>query len=216
MSEEMTGKKTQRTPSRRAAKQAKQSSSPSSNVSGSSSGSSSHGGISGSGTSTTVSHAVLHEPVSGSGSAQSLSGGVNNTEENLQLRLAELERREREIAQYEARLGIARGSEITAAQLPQRRIDQPVTSEHRLSTVREEVRIAAIQPQELTYVSASKGSALEDWLFKLEQLFTQTRKSEAEWQERVRIAKYIWQCTPGCTVRRQLRARWRGRCHGVG
>jgi hypothetical protein len=189
MSEEMTGKKTQRTPSRRIAKQAKQSSSPSSNLSGSSSSSSSHGGVSGSGA--TVSHAVLHEPISGSGSAQSLSGGVNNTEENMQLRLAELERREREIAQYEARLGIARGSEVTV-QLPQRRIDQPVASEQRLSPVREEVRIAAIQPQELTYVSASKGSALEDWLFKLEQLFTQTRKPEAEWQERVRIAKLYW------------------------
>ena len=191
MSEEMTSKKTQRTPARRAGKV--KDSSPSSNASNASGSRGSRGGVSSASaaTSSTAPHAGLQEALvqGGAGAVQSLRGGAEMVEETVQIRLAEVERRERELAQREARLGLVGNSEVQM-QLPQRQIERSASGEQ--GAVREEVRIAAIQPPELTYVSASRGGALEDWLFKLEQLFTQTRKSEAEWQERVRVATMYW------------------------
>jgi hypothetical protein len=54
------------------------------------------------------------------------------------------------------------------------------------------VRVDAVRPPELTYAGATAGTALEDWLFKLEQLFTQTRKPESDWQGRAQLAQLHW------------------------
>ena len=59
-------------------------------------------------------------------------------------------------------------------------------------SVREEVRMSAVQPPELTYAGATSGSTLDDWLYKLDQLFVQTRKPESAWEERVRTAQLHW------------------------
>jgi len=115
-----------------------------------------------------------------------------NNAEKLQFRFAEVERRERELAQREAQLAQLQGAGREAIGPQKRSLAVRAGAEESAVLVREEVRTAAVQPPELTYVSASKGSALEDWLFKLEQLFTQTRKPETEWQERVRVAKLHW------------------------
>src|SRR5215217_1216668 len=166
MSEEMTSKKTQRTPARRAGKVKDSSPSRLSNASNASGSRGSRGGVSSASaaTSSTAPHAGLQGAMSqgGAGAVQSLRGGAEMVEETVQIRLAEVERRERELAQREARLGLVGNSEVQM-QLPQR------SASGEQGAVREEVRIAAIQPPELTYVSASRGGALEDWLFKLEQ-----------------------------------------------
>lgn len=60
------------------------------------------------------------------------------------------------------------------------------------SHVREEVRLSAVQPPELTYAGATSGSALDNWLFKLDQLFVQTRTPESAWEDRVRTAQLHW------------------------
>ena len=60
------------------------------------------------------------------------------------------------------------------------------------ASVREEVRLSAVQPPELTYAGATSGSALDDWLFKLDQLFAQTRKPEGAWEDRVRTVQLHW------------------------
>lgn len=54
------------------------------------------------------------------------------------------------------------------------------------------MRVDAVRPPELTYAGATAGSALEDWLFKLEQLFTQTHTVEADWQGRAQLAQLHW------------------------
>ena len=54
------------------------------------------------------------------------------------------------------------------------------------------MRVDAVRPPELTYAGATAGTALEDWLFKLEQLFTQTRKPESDWQGRAQLAQLHW------------------------
>jgi hypothetical protein len=60
------------------------------------------------------------------------------------------------------------------------------------ANVRAEVRLSAVQPPELTYAGATNGSALDDWLFKLDQLFVQTRTPESAWEERMRTAQLHW------------------------
>jgi hypothetical protein len=67
---------------------------------------------------------------------------------------------------------------------------------------REQVRMAAVQPGELTYRAAGEGTALADWLFKLEQLLSQLRIGDNELSERVRIAATHWD--------RQTDLWWRG------
>ena len=136
----------------------------------------------------------------GGGSASVASAAAPNVEasniiaEELRLRLAEVERRERDLNKREAQLAHGApqkaGGHLVQA-LGTAGPSSPVVAENAVA-VREEVRISAVQPPELTYVSASKGSALEDWLFKLDQLFTQTRRPETEWQERIRVAKLHW------------------------
>lgn len=192
-------KKTQSTPARRAggrknAAANKRGNSPASNASGSSG---SHGGISeASAAAATVPAGGFQNTGAGAGASHSSRRGGANIAEELQFRLAEVERREREIARWEARQAqsTSTGQEAIFPEKHNLAVRAGPGAEENAVTaaVREEVRIAAVQPPELTYVSASKGSALEDWLFKLEQLFAQTRKTEAEWQERVRIAKLHW------------------------
>jgi hypothetical protein len=54
------------------------------------------------------------------------------------------------------------------------------------------VRVDAVRPPELTYAGATAGTALEDWLFKLEQLFTQTHRPESDWRGRAQLAQLHW------------------------
>jgi hypothetical protein len=55
-----------------------------------------------------------------------------------------------------------------------------------------QVRMSAVQPGELLYHTASEGTALPDWLFKLEQLLSQLGFGVSEFDERVRIAAMHW------------------------
>ena len=54
------------------------------------------------------------------------------------------------------------------------------------------MRVDAVRPPELTFAGATAGSALDDWLFKLDQLFAQTHRAEADWQGRVQLAQLYW------------------------
>mgnify|MGYP003918113065 CR=1 FL=1 len=54
------------------------------------------------------------------------------------------------------------------------------------------VRVEAVHPPELTYAGATAGTALEDWLFKLDQLFAQTRTEETDWLGRAQLAQLHW------------------------
>ena len=55
-----------------------------------------------------------------------------------------------------------------------------------------QVRMSAVQPGELAYHKASEGTALADWLFKLEQLLSQLGVGSGEFGERIRIAAMHW------------------------
>jgi hypothetical protein len=107
--------------------------------------------------------------------ARELLGAQAVAAVEMERRMAELERREREVAHKEEM-----HLRVQSAMLSM----EP--------KVREEVRISAIQPPELKYSEASSNTTLDDWLYKLEQLFTQMRTPEGAWQERVRVAQLHW------------------------
>ena len=123
--------------------------------------------------------------------------------EDTKVRLAAIEKREREVALLEQRLqeqaaqfqrfSLGSSSSAVAAsvagQQPQL---QQLQQQQQPLVVEQSVRVAAVQPPELTYAGAMAGTALEDWLFKLEQLFTQTRKPESAWMERAQAAQLHW------------------------
>lgn len=97
--------------------------------------------------------------------------------------VARLEQQLREQAAQFRQLSVG-GSAVEQQQHPQ----QARSSQEPL----QQVRVAAVQPPELTYAGATAGTALEDWLFRLEQLFVQTHKSEAAWAERAQLAQLYW------------------------
>ena len=66
------------------------------------------------------------------------------------------------------------------------------------------VRMAAVQPGELTYRTAGEPSVLADWLFKVEQLLSQLGVSADAWEERLRVVSLHWD--------RQLDLWWQGHC----
>lgn len=115
-------------------------------------------------------------------------------------RLAAIEKREREVmlleqqlqeqvAQFQ-RFSLSSASAGPSGALSQQQQQQG--QQQQQPTVEQAVRVAAVQPPELTYAGAMAGTALEDWLFKLEQLFTQTRRPESAWLERAQTAQLHW------------------------
>ena len=114
-----------------------------------------------------------------SGAVQSLRGGAEMVEETVEIGLAEVERRERELAQRRP-LGLVGNSEVQM-QLPQRQIERSASGEQ--GAVREEVRIAAIQPPQ-THIRACPEARARGLVIQAGGSL-HTRKSEAEWQERV-------------------------------
>jgi hypothetical protein len=76
-------------------------------------------------------------------------------------------------------------------QLQQPQQQQPQQQQQQPSQ-QQVVRVDAVRPPELTYAGATAGTALEDWLFKLEQLFAQTRQSESDWLGRAQLAQLHW------------------------
>jgi hypothetical protein len=108
-------------------------------------------------------------------SADSASDADSAGSQLMAQRLAELESRELAVAALQQQLQQQLGLNIHAQQL-----------QH------EEFRVAAVQPPELTYVGATAGTTLEDWLFKLEQLFVQMRLPESAWDQRMRRAQLYW------------------------
>jgi hypothetical protein len=72
----------------------------------------------------------------------------------------------------------------------------------RMHRPQEQVRMTAINPGELTYHTAATGTVLADWLFKLEQLFSQLGVHQTEFGERMAIASRHWD--------RQVNVWWNG------
>ena len=119
------------------------------------------------------------------------------------MRIAQLEQQLREQA---ARLEqLALGSSASAVQAsgpsqwqqqqqqqPQQQPQQPHQQQQQQPSQEQIVRVDAVRPPELTYAGATAGTALEDWLFKLEQLFSQTRKPESDWSGRSQLAQLHW------------------------
>jgi hypothetical protein len=73
---------------------------------------------------------------------------------------------------------------------------------HQSERTVEQVRMAAVAPSKLTYITAATGTVLADWLFELEQLFSQLGVPEADFGERIVIAARYWD--------RQLNVWWKG------
>lgn len=77
-------------------------------------------------------------------------------------------------------------------QLQQSQQQQPQQQQPQQPSQQYVVRVDAVRPPELTYAGAMAGTALEDWLFKLGQLFAQTRQSESDWLGRAQVAQLHW------------------------
>jgi hypothetical protein len=111
------------------------------------------------------------------------------------MRIAQLEQQLREQA---ARLEqLALGSSASAVQAGgpsqwQQQQQQQQAQQQQQPSQEQIVRVDAVRPPELTYAGATAGTVLEDWLFKLEQLFAQTRKSESDWTGRAQLAQLHW------------------------
>lgn len=118
---------------------------------------------------------------------------VSQQERSRFTRLAEIERRERELEQREQLLRDREQSggsqqpssaSLSQSQQQQQQLQQP-QPQLQLHT-----RSDAVRPPELTYATAGVG--LEDWLFKLKQLFAQLGKSELDWNGRAQLAQLYW------------------------
>jgi hypothetical protein len=132
----------------------------------------------------------LHDTASMS-QPDTVAAAATQAAEEMQRRLAEVERRERALLQRENQLYVQQ-QRVQSVALSSSSSSSSSVVDAGSAPVRVDVRVAAVQPPELSYANASGGSALEDWLFKLEQLFAQTRTAEAAWQERVRTAQLHW------------------------
>ena len=112
------------------------------------------------------------------------------------IRVAEIERRERELEQREQQLRdreqLEHPQQLSAAsQLQsQRQQQQQQQQQQQHPQLQLHARSDAVRPLELTYATA--GAALEDWLFKLKQLFAQLGKSELDWNGRAQLAQLYW------------------------
>ena len=116
---------------------------------------------------------------SGSSSSGGANGDASRGAEEA-LRHSELARRELELQLRELQL-VAREQQ---ARLQQHPSPQP--------QLKQQVRVSAVQPPKLTYAGATAGVALEDWLFALEQLFSQLGTSEVDWAARSQLARLYW------------------------
>jgi Retrotransposon gag protein/Zinc knuckle len=114
-------------------------------------------------------------------------------ERSRSIRVAEIERRERELEKREQQLrnreqaGCSQQPSSASqlqSQQQQQQLQQP-QPQLQLHT-----RSDAVRPLELAYATA--GVALEDWLFKLKQLFAQLGKSELDWNGRAQLAQLYW------------------------
>jgi len=81
---------------------------------------------------------------------------------------------------------------LQAAQSARASTASVVTAPRGSSAVELQFRMAAVQPPELAYANASKAGQLDDWVFKLEQLFWQTNESGRDWRARVGVARLYW------------------------
>lgn len=120
------------------------------------------------------------------------------------MRIAQLEQQLREQAAQLQRLSLSGGSAsaVPASMAvqqqqqqpqqpqPQQQLQQP--QQQQQPSLEQIVRVDAVRPPELTYAGATAGTALDDWLFKLEQLFTQTRRPESDWPGRAQLAQLHW------------------------
>ena len=138
----------------------------------------------------------------GSDAHSSVSQGADHSNG---MRIAQLEQLIREQAAQLERLtlGGSAASSVQASvaeQLQQQSQQQRQSQQQPLQQQQQQrpqqeqevVRVDAVRPPELTFAGATAGSALDDWLFKLDQLFAQTHRAEADWQGRVQLAQLYW------------------------
>ena len=161
--------------------------------------------VRGSGSAEASAHKAAVEPA-GHSSSSSLSDGVESGRDSasqvtaLSKEVARLEQQLQEFRQLSSSSSAAAAEQ----QQQQQQQQQPKQSKHQHSRFSQEsqsqqqqqqqqhVRVAAVQPPELTYAGATAGTALDDWLFKLGQLFAQTRMPETAWEERLQTAWLYW------------------------
>jgi len=105
-------------------------------------------------------------------------------------RIAQLEQQLREQAARFEQLSLGGGASMgQASRQPQWQQQQQQQQQPSREQV---VRVDAVRPPELTSAGATAGTALEDWLFKLDQLFAQTRTAETDWLGRAQLAQLHW------------------------
>jgi hypothetical protein len=167
--------------------------------------------------------AALDDDGASSGAESDVHSSLFRQNANQSLRIAQLEQQLRE---QEARFQqIALGGSASAVparqaqqpfqqqQPPPQQLQQPQQQQQQQQQQQPQqqqqqqseqlVRVDAVRPVELTYAGATAGTALEDWLFKLDQLFTQTRRPETDWLGRAQLAQLYWD--------RHMALWWQGR-----
>ena len=119
------------------------------------------------------------------------------------MRIAQLEQQLRKQAAQLQRLSLSGASASAvpvsmAVQQQQQQPQQPQLQQQQQpqqqqqASLEQVVRVDAVRPPELTYAGATAGTALDDWLFKLEQLFAQTHRPESDWLGRAQLAQLHW------------------------
>jgi len=139
----------------------------------------------------------MEEDRSSSASSDAHSSVSQRTSESLRSAVAALEQRERQVALLEKQLQEQQQQQqqLQGSSAVQASVAIPHQQPQQQQPLEEEsTKLPAVRPPELTYTGASAGTALEDWLFKLGQLFSQTRscRSDADWQARERVAQLYW------------------------
>ena len=86
----------------------------------------------------------------------------------------------------------AQQQQFMAQQQQQQQQLQQAASQARAPSVDLPVRMAAVQPTKLTFARATAGTALDDWLFEVDQLCTQLHKPQSDGAGRIAAAGLHW------------------------
>ena len=145
---------------------------------------------------------LLDEDRSSSSSGSEVNSSVSQrADEPMRNAVAALQQREREVARLQqqlreqaARLQQLSLGEHSPAAASESACVHGAVPHIPIELEEESAKLPAVRPAELSYTGASAGTALEDWLFKLGQLFSQTRscRPESAWQARMQVAQLYW------------------------
>lgn len=104
----------------------------------------------------------------------------------------QLAEQQRQIQEQARQLAFFSAQQQHIAQQQQQQQQQFVSQQQRLPPADLPVRMAAVQPTKLTFARATAGTALDDWLFEVDQLCTQLHKPQSDGAGRIAAAGLHW------------------------